>query len=195
MKYFILLLFSTISLAQKIFKDEQFNFSIQEPVNWIKAEKNESINNFKEKINLSEEKIDYLIEKSKGKIEIVTFYKYPINSVNGVIPTIKVNLHKNPTKSINSFKMMIEKSIEHIKTIYFDLKLTNKLEVTKLNGKDCVCFESIYSIPVNDGTIEIKTICYSVPVGKYYFNITFMEPMSEDNQQMFKELINSIRIL
>lgn len=194
MKYIIILLLTTFSYSQSVFNDEQFNFGIQEPVEWIKAEKNESLKNLKEKIKFSDEKINELIEKSKGTFEIVTFYKYPTNSVNGVIPTIKVNLRKNPANSISSFKKMMDNSIANIKLTFPKLIITEEPTLIKLNGKDCVYFESINIIPTKFGNEEVKTITYAVPVGGNFFQINFMDTKKDNNQKMFSELLNTIRL-
>lgn len=194
MKYLVFLFFSAVCFSQETFVDSKFNFSILQPKDWIKAEKNESVQNLKEQIKLSEDEINALIEQNKGTVEIATFYKYAINSVNGVIPTIKVNLRKNPTRRISEFKMMIENSVSSIKVTFPEMKITSEPEIRKINDKDCVYFESLNSIPTRKGKQQVRTITYAVPVGEYFFQINFMDTPEDNNEELFRQVVETIKL-
>lgn len=194
MKFLFILLFATLSYSQNIFHSTQFEFAMQEPSGWIKAEQNEAIKNLKDNIKLPEETINKAIENNKGTIEIITFFKYPLNSVNGVVPTIKVNLRKNPAKTIDNFKKMMENSITTIKKTFPKFKVTKMPTVIQLDGKNCVYFESVNFIPNINGEEEVRTITYAVPVGNKFFQINFMDTKEDDNGKIFSEIIKTIQL-
>jgi len=194
MKYLFFFLFLSAAQAQTTFHDEQFGFTVQEPKDWIKAEKNEAVENVKERIKLSEEKLNELLKNNKGTIEIVTFYKYPVSSVNGVIPTIKVNLRKNPAKSIEDFKRMMEYSIGDIKKVFPKMTITKAPSIVQLDGKSAVYFESLNVIPTKNGEEEVRTLTYAVPVGTNFYQINFMDVKKDNCEKVFNETINSIQL-
>ncbi len=178
--------------AQQVHSDERFNFSIQHPDNWIKAKPSESIENLQSKIKLSQESIDMILKNHQGTIEIVTFYKYPTNSVNGIIPTIKVNLRKNPTKNFAEFKEMMVQGAENLKKPFPNLQITKQISVTKIDGIECVYFESTNKIPTKNGNEEYRTLTYAVPVGDNFYQINFIDKANDNCTNVFNEILNSI---
>lgn len=114
-KLILILLIANTCLGQITFKNEGLGFNIEQPENWIVAKSGESIENLKKHIKLDAETLNKLLEQNKGTIQVVTFYKYPIETTTGVIPTIKVNLRINTSKSFDAFKNAIEESFSGIK--------------------------------------------------------------------------------
>lgn len=106
----VLLLFFNFSAAQQIFRNDKFGFSMEKPLKWIISDNSQTTNNFKENIKLPPEDIKKMLNQNKGTINVATFYKYPIDSVNGIIPTIKINIRQNGTKTLLTFKNSIELS-------------------------------------------------------------------------------------
>ena len=88
----------------------------------------------------------------------------------------------------------MDNSIANIKSTFPKLIITKEPTLIKLNGKDCVYFESINIIPTKFGDEEVKTITYAVPVGGNFFQINFMDTKKDNNQKMFGELLNTIRL-
>lgn len=190
----ILLLFTSVSFAQNILHNKQFNFSMQEPEGWIKAEENESLKNIKEQINLSEKKMDELIESNKGTIEIATFYKYDAHLVNGVIPTVKVSFRKHPAKTFKEFQQVIDYTIVKMKKTFPKFTITLPPTKRKLNGKDCIYYESINIVPFKTGEAAVRSFTYAVPVGNRFFQINFMDTKEDDNKKLFDGIVGSIKL-
>lgn len=193
-KLVLFLLIINISFAQKKFKNESLGFSIEQPENWIVAQSGQTLQNLKKEIKLDTKTINKLIEENKGTIEIATFYKYPIETTPGIIPTIKVNLRKNSTQSFDAFQKSIELSFNSIKQVFPDFKfLTNPMK-TKINGFDCVKAICKYTLKAKTGEEKVKITVYAIPINNEFYQITFMDSEKEDNTELYDKLAKTISI-
>lgn len=193
-KWILILLIANTCLAQNIFKNESLGFSIEQPKNWIIAKDGETLENFKKEIKLDAQTINDLIEQNKGTIQVVTFYKYSLDTTHGIIPTIKVNLRKNYSKSFDTFKNGIDESLIGIKKVFPDFKyLTNPVK-SQISGLDCVKAVFTYTLRVKNGEEKVKITVYAVPVKNQFYQITFMDSEKEDNTELFNQLAKAIVI-
>jgi len=191
----ILLLFVyNLCSAQTTFKDERLGFSIQQPKKWIVAKEDETGQNLKEHIKLDKATLKKLIDTHKGTYQVVTFFKYPINSKHGVIPTIKIVLKNNGTASFEDFKKSIERSYTGIKDIFPDFRFTEQPTVKYVDDKKCVFAACDYTLTAHNGLEKVKVTVYTVPVNDSFYQITLMDSEKEDNSIIFEEISRSIRI-
>jgi hypothetical protein len=103
-----------------------------------------------------------LIEQNKGTIQVVTFFKYPIETTAGILPTIKVNLRNNPNENFSDFRKSIEASFSGIKKVFPDFKYTSAPTETVIDGKKCVTATCMYTLTGNYGKGKVKIIvCHS----------------------------------
>jgi len=191
---FLLLFVYNLCSAQTTFKDERLGFSIQQPKKWIVAGEGETVQNLKEHIKLDKATLKKLIDIHKGTYQVVTFFKYPINSRHGVIPTIKIVLKNNGTASFEDFKKSIERSFLGMKDIFPDFKFIEQPTVKYIDGKKCVFAMCDYTLTAHNGQEKVKIMVYAVPVNDSFYQITFMDSEKEDNSKLFEEILKSIRI-
>lgn len=197
MKFLYLYLFTIFfnySNAQQIFKNEQLGFSMEKPSNWITANDTQIKENIKEHIKLNPETLKKLIIENKGTINVVTFYKYSIDSINGVIPTIKINLRKNDTKSLVSFKNAIEISYNNIKTYFPDFSFTTAPTIKEIDHKKSIYSVCSYTLKTKSKKEKVNIIVYAIPMGDHFYQITFMDSEKENCQDFFNQISETIHI-
>jgi len=190
---YLFLLFSSVVMAQGTFHDARFGFSMMHPTNWFQPEIGDQLKNASERIKLSPEKLEAIFRSHQNSIEIVTFLKHHPDSIEGIIPTIKVILRPNPTKTLDEFKTMIEYSINSMKKTFPDFVLTQPVSIVKLNGKSCVLVEGLNKIVTRFGTGEVRTVMYTIPDGDTFYQINFMDTPKENCNPLFIAVANSIR--
>ena len=197
MKTLLTLLFSLITnlcLAQTIFHHPQLGFAIEHPEDWIIAKKEELIQNIKENIKIDPNQLNKLLQESKGSVRIVDFYKYPIHSKEGIIPTIKINLRKNTTKTFDEFKKVTIESFSQVKQIFPDFKFIQAPIKTTLSGLDGLKATATYTVKAQTAEEKVTLTIYAVPVKDHFYQITFMDAEDEDNSELFDHIAKSITI-
>jgi hypothetical protein len=189
-----LILLSDLSFSQTIFKNESIGFSIEHPSKWIKAKEGQTTENLKSNIKLDEKVLAKLIEQNKGTIQVVSFFKYPIETTAGIIPTIKVNLRNNPNENFSDFRKSIEESFSGIKKVFPDFKFTSAPAESVIDGKKCVTASCIYTLTGNSGTGKVKIMVYAIPIKNQFYQITFMDTEEDNNAELFNKIIGTISI-
>lgn len=190
----LLLLITTICVGQNTFKNEKLGFTIEQPKDWIVAKNNDILDNIKKNIKLDAETLNKLIEQNKGSIPVVTFYKYPIETTAGIIPTIKVNLRKNTAKSFDTFTKGIEESFSGIKKVFPDFTYLTTPTKTQLSELDCVKAVCTYTLKAKNGEEKVTITVYAVPVKNEFYQITFMDSEKEDNTELYDKIAKTIVI-
>ena len=193
-KLILILLIANTCLGQNTFKNESLGFNVEQPEKWIVAKNGESVENIKKQIKLDTETLNKLLEQNKGTIQVVTFYKYPIETTPGIIPTIKVNLRKNNSKTFDEFKKVIEESFSGIKNVFPDFKYLSNPVKTKISGLDCVKAVCAYTLKAKNGEEKVTITVYAVPIKNQFYQITFMDSEKEDNTELYNELAKTIEI-
>ncbi len=189
-----LILCFNFSNAQEIFKDEQLGFSMEKPSNWIMANESQILHNLNEQIKLTPETLKKLIDQNKGTINVITYYKYPTDSINGVIPTIKVNIRKNGTKSLVSFKNSIELSYNSIKSYFPDFNFTTVPTIKEIDHKKVIYSQCSYTLKTKVKEEKVNVIVYAIPIRDTFYQITFMDSEKENCQDFFKKIAKTIQI-
>tara|TARA_R110002124_G_scaffold162584_1_gene329680 strand:+ start:359 stop:955 length:597 start_codon:yes stop_codon:yes gene_type:complete len=193
-KIFLFLSIVNTCFGQNTFKNENLGFNIKQPENWIVAKNGETLENIKQQIKLDAETLNKLLEQNKGTVQVVTFYKYPIETTPGIIPTIKVNLRKNTHISFDDFKKGIEESYNGIKKIFPDFKYLSNPVKTQINGLECVKAICTYTLKAKTGEEKVKITVYAVPIKNQFYQITFMDSEKEDNTKQYDDLVKTIEI-
>ena len=193
---FISLVCTTINLlGQSYYENNQFGIKIQEPANWILAS-NTDLNKSINKLKLTEEQILKLINENRGIISVCTYYKYNMDSVSGLIPTIKITVRTNPTEDFNEFKKIMITSTDNLKTIVDDFKFIDNFTNIVLSGKECLYYSCSYSLKRKDADkINVRTKYYMIPKGKYFVSISLMDNQTTDDcSKLFDEVIKSLQL-
>lgn len=191
---YILLTLSLFTNAQETYQNKKLGFSMEKPTDWIEANQTETIENLKEQIKLSPALIEKLITENKGTLDIVAYYKYPINSVDGVIPTIKIVLRKNDTKSLIAFKNAIETSYSSLKSYFPDFSFTTIPTIKEIDNKKSIYTVCNYTIKTKSKAEKVNATVYAVPIGDKFYQITFMDSEKENCQDFFEKIAKSIHI-
>ena len=193
-KFLVLLFVVNISFGQNVFKNESLGFSIEQPSKWIKAKEGQIIENLKNNVKLDEKVLNKLLEQNKGTISVVTFFKYPIETTAGLIPTIKVVLRSNPHENFADFRKSIEESFIGIKKVFPDFKYTTNPTESVVDGKKCLTASCIYTLTGKGGSSKVKIIVYAIPVKDQFYQVTFMDTKEDNNTELFKKIVATIRI-
>ena len=190
----VLILVANISFSQNIFKNESIGFSIEQPKKWIKAKEGQTIENLKSNIKLDEKVVTKLLEQNKGTIQVVTYFKYPIETTAGIIPTIKVNLRSNPHKNFADFRKSIEESFISIKKVFSDFKYTSEPTESVIDGRRCLTASCIYTLTGKGGSEKVNIVVYAIPVKDQFYQVTLMDTKDDNNTELFQKIINTIVI-
>ncbi|MBD3582189.1 hypothetical protein [Flavobacterium selenitireducens] len=193
-RYLLLLLVTSIGFSQEIFRDERFGFSMERPADWLQAKTGEAIENASERIQLPPEKLQELLRSHRGSIDVVAFYKYDLNSVKGVIPTIKILLRSNPTKSASDFKQMIGQSFSSLKKSFPDFTVTVPPTPVKIGEKTGIHMKGLNKLETKYGVEEVRTIIYAIPHGDLFYQLNFMDTSKDDCRALFTQILASIKI-
>ncbi len=191
----IALLACNISQAQTLFENKTWGFSMQAPKNWTASNPDEIKENVKQ-FKIARTQKDRIDASLKSSFLVGAFYKYPIHSVIGFIPTILINARKIPTTQQADFLAYMEAAIKKMETLFLDFKYTQKPIRKTLHGKDAVYMALEYSLKAETGDVyTIRTTAYAVPIGKYYIQISMMdEAKQEDCQALYQQLLQTIHI-
>jgi hypothetical protein len=192
--FLLILLVANLCFGQKTFKSESLGFSMEQPENWIVAKNGETLENIKSQLKFDVETLNKLIDDNKGTIQIITLFKYPIESTAGIIPTIKVSLRKNTAVSFNVFKSGIEASFNGLKKVFPDFEYLTTPFKTKLSGNDCVKAVCKYTLKGKNKSEQVKIIVYAVLIKNQFYQITFMDSENEDNTDLYDKLAKTIAI-
>lgn len=194
LKFLVLIFVVNINFGQNIFKNKSIGFSIEQPGKWIKANEGQTTENLKSNIKLDEKVLVRLLEQNKGTIQVVSFFKYPIETTAGIIPTIKVNLRSNPHKNFADFRKNIEESFIGIKKVFPDFTFTAEPKEDVVDGKKCVTASCVYTLTGNGGSAKVKIIVYAIPVKDQFYQVTLMDTEEDNNTELFKKIVNTIVI-
>jgi len=189
-----LFLLFNLGHAQEIFKNENLGFSIEHPQKWIIAKKGQALENTKEFVKLDPSDLKKLIQENKGSVEVVAFYKYPIEGRAGVIPTIKVDLRNNPYTTFDAFKKSIIGSFKSIKDVFPDFRFLEEPSVIEIDGKKCVFASCAYTLTANSGSEKVSVFVYAIPVNGNFYQMTFIDSEKENNIALFKGIVKTISI-
>jgi hypothetical protein len=182
-------------IAQKVFKDERYGFSMDEPKDWYVGDKKVLTQNL-DKYELNEADLAKLIKDNKGSLLLSTFYKYDPKEFAGIIPTIQINVRQNPTQNFEQFNASISKSAESFKAIFPDFTLTVQPQVKEVNGIKSNYFVGNYTLVAKQGGAKkINVRCLAIPSASYFFQLTFIDELGDKaNAELFDQLVNSIKI-
>ena len=193
--FLVLLFVANVTFSQDVFTNKSIGFTIQQPPTWIKAIEGQDLENLKSNTKLDKNALNKLLEESKGTIQVVSFYKYPIDATFGMIPTIKVNFKSNPHKNFPDFRKSIEESFSGIKTLFPDFKYTSKPTEGVIDGKKCFIASFMYTVKSKEGNTKVKTIQYAIPVKDKFYQITLIDTENDNiNIELFEKIITTIKI-
>lgn len=175
----------TTVVAQKIFKADVFDFSIEKPKNWIEAN-----NYLKEK-----PKKDTTYLKEHKKLMLLSFYKFDVRKhPETIVPTIEVYVIENPTETFLQFEKSVEKTANELGKYVQDYQLLINPTEIEINNQKAVYYVSTHTLTAAR-IIKFSRRNYQIPYRNYFFQIIFTEEYGKEvDKKLFDDLIKSIKI-
>ena len=197
MKKIVLCLLFLVCLFNYVVAQERLTsptgISIVHPDKWKLASKDDFADSVK-KLDFTEEQLERLL-KSNGSLLIWGFLKYDPKGHPGIIPTIQIRMLSNPTTSFESFTKAYKGLRERDKDLFQNLKIESPIKEDWIGAQRALSLTFAYELYKGGLTFDVRTRAFAVPVGKHFFQITFIDdPTTEDCQKEFDEIVKSIRI-
>jgi hypothetical protein len=184
------LCFITFAFIQK---DNSNAFSMKSPEGWVELKKEDILNNLG-KFKMPDSTLSKFIAAQKGAVMLVTYAKYKLSEHPGLIPTIKVSLHSNSTRSFSKFFVLMEKVNDGLKSYLNDFEIIDKQDSIVVGEKKAVYFKAKFTMNSRDfGLIKCRGRMYSVPFEDKYYQITFIDGNEEDCSTIYDELVKTIK--
>lgn len=189
------ILYSTTN-AQDAFKSKQFGINIFKPQNWIGATNIDVLSNL-DKIKFTDEELQKILNSNKGALTLSTFYKYNIDSMVGLIPTIKVTVRANSSTNITEFKEVMIATTERVKTVVKNFEFIENFKEVNVSGFPSLYYNCRYSLTLANGdNMKVRNRYYMIPKGRYFISISLMDnETKEDCSQVFTKFINNIQLI
>ena len=181
--------------AQDLFESKQFGIKMSKPQNWIGATKTDLQNNL-DKVKFTDEELQKVLNSNKGILTLSTYYKYKIDSVAGLIPTIKVTIRANPTTTMADFEQVMEASTDRVKTIVKNFEFIENFKEVNVSGFTSLYYNCRYSLtPANGENMKVRNRYYMIPKGAYFISISLMDnETKEDCTQVLDKFIKSLQL-
>lgn len=181
--------------AQDVFENKQFGIKMSKPQNWIAAT-NTDLQNSLDKIKFNDEELQKVLNSNKGILTLSTYYKYKIDSVAGLIPTIKVTVRANPTNNMADFKQVMAASTDRVKTVVKNFEFIEKFKEVNVSDFPSLYYNCHYSFTLANGdNMKVRNRYYMIPKGAYFISISLMDnETSEDCTQVLDNFIKSLRL-
>jgi hypothetical protein len=171
-----------------------YEIEFEKPEGWFDVT-DKSTKGLFENVGYSEKQKEFILNiESKGLL-VSRFSKYdPDNFLGNHNPTINILRSDNPFTNHKDFKNYILNQPELFKTIFNNYKLESELNDVKLDGLNGYTYIELFELPslVNE-LIKIKSWCYVIPVGRYFYQIHFTARESSNSHQLFNSLSKSIK--
>jgi hypothetical protein len=166
-------------------------FSMAAPDGWHALSKQGVLDNMG-KFKFTPAELESLLANHSGPI--VAYQKYRSDAHAGLIPTIQVNLRRNPTKTFDEFVSSIARSIEAPKAVLPGFALIQAPHVVEVGGRRAVVFTSTYDLVTKRAeTMKVRARTYAVPVGATFFQVNFIDGPDDDCAALFDQLVGTIR--
>ena len=185
----------TLSYGQDTYENKYVGIKIVKPQTWILAT-NEDLQSSFDKIKFTDEELQKVLSSNKGTITLVTYYKYNINSVNGLIPTIKVTIRSNPTSNMSDFKQVMVASTNRVKTVVKDFEFIDNFKEVDISNYPGLFYSCRYSFTLaNSDTMKVRTRYYMIPKGIYFISISLMDNETSENcSEVFDQFLANLQL-
>ena len=192
----VVLLFCVCNVlsAQNVYQNKEFGIRMQKPLHWIVATNDDYAKAMKN-IDFTNEQLASIVKSNKGILTLATFYKYKLDSVAGLIPTIKVTVRSNPTDNFADFKSVMIASTDQLKTILDSFRVIDDYKEIQLSHQQSLSFSCRYLLKIPGAKpIAVRTRFYNIPKGKYFVSLSFMDDETDDCSALFDQVINTLQL-
>lgn len=147
------------------------------------------------KYKFSQDTINKLVNDINSSVVLGIYYKYDPKVHYGFIPTIKFYIRQNQNKDFDAFFLSMQSGIESTKSYVTNFKyLVNPMAIFIGQRKAFYAFLS-YNLKVQTGEVfNVRTKFVGIPFGKKCLYITLLDNEKEDCTELYKEVIDKIKI-
>lgn len=146
-----------------------------------------------EEVAYSESTKEYMLNRESENLLVSRFTKYEPENYEGYIPGVQIVKRDNPYSNYKDFKNAIIDFGEEFKTILNNYKLESAVNDVRLDGLNGYTFKYSYEIPLDNEMIKVNNWIYIVPIGKYFYQIDFVDTESDNCYQLFNSFSKSIK--
>ncbi len=183
------------SFSQDVYENKQVGIKAVKPQHWILAT-NGDVQNSLDKLKFTEEALQKIINSNNGTLTLCTLAKYHIDSVSGLIPTIKVIIRENPAADMGEFKEMMTESTNRAKTVVKNFEFIDDFKEITISGIPSLFYSCRYSLTLADGEqMNIRARYYMIPKNGHFISISLMD--NEDNENcslVFDQFISALEL-
>ncbi len=169
------------------------NFHIQFPENWIEFQRSDVLNSVKYKYEIPDS-LKAKILKNQKSVQIYG-YAAPAKAEMKYRPNIQVLLLKKPTTNNKDFKRAIESSMQSFKTVFSNLQIIDSFTTKTIDNKNAIYGKISGLMNTKSGEkVQVTTRIYAIPVGKYFYQLTFNDTNDYNFESVFNEVISTIKL-
>lgn len=185
----------TVSYGQDSYGNKQGGIKIIKPQTWILAT-NADLQSSLDKMKLNDEELQKILSSNKEVITLCTYYKYNIDSVSGLIPTVKVTIRSNPASNMTDFKQVMTESINRVKTVVKNFEFIDSLKEVNISSYPGLTYNCRYSLTLANGeSMKVRNRYYMIPKGIYFISISLMDNETNENcSQVFDQLVANLQL-
>ena len=177
-----LFVLTSTTQAQAVYESKQFGIKMSKPETWIAATNTNLQNNLNKMMKFNDEELQEILNSNKGIITLSSYYKYKIDSVSGLIPTIKVTIRANPTTNMSDFKQVMNESTNRVKTIVENFEFIENFKEVNISGFPSLYYSCRYSLTLANGdNMSIRNRYYMIPKGEYFISISLLDNETNEN--------------
>jgi len=169
-------------------------FHIDKPEGWV-ANPNQKLKDNLDQLDMDDAKVKEMIQSNKGMIMLCAYTKYDPKKEGGLMPTIQVNMAKNPSSDYNDFKSDMLKSSEQMESMFEEFHFLDGPKEVTIDGHKAFFFQSEFNLGQDEsGPVKVRSWTYSIPVGDHFYQINFSDLEGDDCSELFKKILASIKV-
>ena len=173
---------------------DSLSISYWTPKSWFSGDKKllrSNIDNYK----FTPDQINELVNDIKTSTVLGIYYKYDPKVFHGLVPTMKFYLKQNQSENFDDFFLALKNGIESAKPLVTDFKYIDNPTTIQIGERKAFYASSTYILKVQTGeTPIVRTKFIGIPFGRKYLYVTLIDDEKEDCADLYKEVIEKIKI-
>lgn len=188
------ILFFSITFSSFGQTSDSVNVSYWTPPSWFSGDKkllHDNIHNYK----FSQDQISQLVNDLNASKVLGVYYKYDPKVHHGLVPTIKVYIRHNQSENFDDFFLSLKNGIESVKSLVTNFKYIENPTTVSIGQRKAFYASSTYELKVQTGeAASVRTKFVGIPFGREYLYVTLLDNESEDCAELFKDVVDRIKI-
>jgi len=183
-------------MAQKVFNSTSWGISMEVPGAWFRMSEAETNQNTDENVRLDSAQIQAILKIRSNNILLLSLCKFRPETHTGIIPTIKINVLKNPAPDFDAFTEMTRYLIDKWFKLMKNGSYTVAPQQRTISNVAAIYSEISFTIDVaGTGPTSVQTLTAFVPMKGYMIQIAFMSAGGDkETDSLYRKLISTIHI-